>query len=145
MNIIKRKLLLSTFYKLISIILGCFIFLTIIMLDINSYEVDTYANAYIDFLYVGMAFGLFFGIPASYFIEFILYFFKIKHKVTYNIIHLALHTLAGSLIPILGNMIAFITTSLYLLLTNGKFKLFLSLIFIYIIILISIFTVIATN
>jgi hypothetical protein len=77
-----------------------------------------------------MFFGVFLGLPFSYIIEGVLHFLNIKDMRTYNISHVLLHTFAGSFLPVIGNMYAFATAVLYLLLLQKKYKSFTTIVLI---------------
>jgi hypothetical protein len=124
----KKKLLLSLPYKVIALFITSILIITV--LQIFNWDVPISISTYYGSVLVGMFFGVFLGIPFSYIIEGVLYLFKIKEKRLYNILHIFLHTIAGSFLPVIGNMYAFYTAILYLLLLEKKYKTFASIILI---------------
>ncbi|MEA3320952.1 MAG: hypothetical protein U9Q88_13170 [Bacillota bacterium] len=68
---------------------------------------------------VGFIITLVFGVPVSFLLEWILNKTKIKRGTKYNVIFIVLHLLAGTAVPILGNIVSVIFAITHLLLEKG--------------------------
>ncbi|MQR94622.1 hypothetical protein [Fictibacillus phosphorivorans] len=73
------------------------------------------------FGYVGLILTIIYGITVSFFIEWLLKKSQ-RSKVGYNISFILYHVLAGTVIPILGNIVSFFFAVAHLLIQNGKTK-----------------------
>jgi hypothetical protein len=124
LSIDKKQLLLSFPYKITSLfITSAFVIITV--LHLFNKDVAVSLDTYLGSIYIGMFFGVILGIPFSYLIEGMLFLLKVKNNKIYIILHVVLHTLAGSFLPIIGNIYALSTSLLYLLLKSQKYKIFL--------------------
>lgn len=109
--------------KFLSAITGVITFLTLdVLFILTSKHINDLIASVFWFGSVGIVVSFIYGIGVSYFIGWLLKKIQSKDGVKYQILFITLHFVFGTIIPILGNIVAIFFSIAHLLLEKGKKK-----------------------